>query len=567
MFGRLKSKDASQDPKGHSHVNGIVHLVDRCRDLRRQLKESRRSTAVDPFPNLAGTIPSKDVCHKLVIAYLKSIESIYRILHVPTFWAQLDHHWDSIDQSPPLFRIKLLLVMAIGSAFTPSKALPSEFRADSTRWTHAAQWLLTGPSERMTFNLDGLQIRCLLFFACQTNAVGTKASRWMFAASVRRSAYVLGLHRDPSHFPDLAPLECELRRRLWATVMEIDVQAAFDANMPYDALTNASDCGPPMSLSDGEAEETGLAQLRDHVGEQPSQTVLQVLLFRYLPLRIAVIRFINATTDEYAYAEALRLGSDLRVMRREIQAFLESSRQDSQILSDPFAIFHAKYLDSMALRYTLFLNRPFAIEAMQDPRFYYSRKECCDASFALLTPIANGDLFPGGIYNLPPGTIGSVSGAVSFDAIIYLCLELTRQFEEQGPQQPSYLRDVSQDSRAQIISLLRKVRDRLMDSISEGDTSLKKFIFLASALSQIEATAAGRPAEHALAETLQTSLEQCKNMLLKHIAVEDIPAEADFSDMFDMNMPLPEFGVLEDIESWLQSSTEVNEFGQGVVGL
>ena len=159
---------------------------------------------------------------------------------------------------------------------------------------------------------------------------------------------------------------------------------------------------------------------------------------------------------------------------------------------------------------------------------------------------------------------------MNFDAIIYLCVELIKQLEEQGPRHlhgHTYIRDVSQDSRNQILSLLQRVRDRLLESISQGDTSLKRFIFLASALSQFEATAAGLPAERALTETLKNSLEKCQALLLQHLPADRDLTEPDFSDTFGMNGPLPDFGALEDIEQWLQSpSDSMNDFASTMGG-
>jgi hypothetical protein len=145
------------------------------------------------------------------------------------------------------------------------------------------------------------------------------------------------------------------------------------------------------------------------------------------------------------------------------------------------------------------------------------------------------------------------------------------QFEEQGPQRPgsrSIFKDVAQDSRDQILDLLRRVRDRLLEPIAEGDTSLKKFIFLASALSQIEATAAGKPAERALAETLEKSLEQCQSLLLQHLPASAGPYEPDFSTMFGVNGQLPDFGAFgfQDIESWLQSPLEISGVDSSIGG-
>jgi hypothetical protein len=474
--------------------------------------------------------------------------------------------------APLCFRIKFLLVIAIGSAFIPLSSPTDNVRTDIANWIHAAQWWLSGPAERMTFSIDGLQIRCLLLLACYVNSIGTKASRWVLAASVRRVACSLGLHRDPSLFPNMTRLDAEIRKRLWATILELDVVTSLDANMPSDVCREASDCGQPSDISDKELHESDSALLPANERRQPSHTALQALLLGYLPLRLNVLSYLNSAVDDYSYEAALKLGTELRGMRRHVQSFFEQGGQRSSSSSpDSAAIFHARYLDSMILRYLLFLYRPFAMKAMHDPRFYFSRKECCEASLALLIPIAESEPSQTDREHLPTGSIASAAGNLSFDAVIYLCLELTVQFEEQGPQRPgsrSIFKDVAQDSRDQILALLRRVRDRLLEPIVEGDTSLKKFIFLASALSQIEATAAGKPAERALAETLENSLEQCQSLLLQHLPASAGPYEPELSAMFGDNGQFPDFGLFgfQDIESWLQTPLEISGVESSIGG-
>ncbi len=43
---------------------------------------------------------------------------------------------------------------------------------------------------------------------------------------------VMGLHTDPTGVPGITPYQIEMRRRLWATILEMDLQASMTAGMP-----------------------------------------------------------------------------------------------------------------------------------------------------------------------------------------------------------------------------------------------------------------------------------------------------------------------------------------------
>lgn len=68
--------------------------------------------------------------------------------------------------------MKLVLMLAIGTAFYPDRGEFERIRRLAQTWIYAAQWWLAGPSENSTLNLDGLQVFCLLLLARQTNSLG-----------------------------------------------------------------------------------------------------------------------------------------------------------------------------------------------------------------------------------------------------------------------------------------------------------------------------------------------------------------------------------------------------------
>lgn len=100
---------------------------------------------------------------------------------------------------------KALLVIGMGSVFRQDPEKRSYARRLVRRWLYAAQWWLTGPSEKSARNLDGLEGYCLMLLCRQVNSLD-KESIWIAAGSLVRFACSLGLHRGPRHFPSLGPL-------------------------------------------------------------------------------------------------------------------------------------------------------------------------------------------------------------------------------------------------------------------------------------------------------------------------------------------------------------------------
>jgi hypothetical protein len=130
----------------------LTNVVKECRALRKSIKSHRAVTLDDPVPDLRSTIPPQPVCEELVQCYLRTFEPIYRVLHVPSFWESYRIFWTEPQSSPMSFLMKLVLILAIGTAFYPdhTSALDNRFTRLKPKWVYAAQWWLTGPSEETT---------------------------------------------------------------------------------------------------------------------------------------------------------------------------------------------------------------------------------------------------------------------------------------------------------------------------------------------------------------------------------------------------------------------------------
>ena len=95
---------------------------------------------------------------------------------------------------------------------------------------HAQTWLGVA-YDKGQLGLVSVQVHCLLLLARQVNGLGGDLT-WVSAGALTRTAMSMGLHRDPNVFPNVTPFFAEMRRRLWLTVLELDVQASLDSGTP-----------------------------------------------------------------------------------------------------------------------------------------------------------------------------------------------------------------------------------------------------------------------------------------------------------------------------------------------
>lgn len=141
----------------------------------------------------------------MVRTYLTRFESVFRIVHVPSFWREYDDYWRNPGATETVIRLKIYLVIAIGSGIHEHSVGNGDIDSKARQWLYDAQEWLSGPLRKDRITVDGLQVQCLLILARQTLAVGGDLV-WISLGTVTRTAIQMGLHRDPKHFQKVSVL-------------------------------------------------------------------------------------------------------------------------------------------------------------------------------------------------------------------------------------------------------------------------------------------------------------------------------------------------------------------------
>ena len=189
-----------------------------------------------------------------------------------------------------------------------------------------------------------------------------------------------GLHREPSLLRGkISPFEQEMRRRLWATMVELELQMSLERGMPSSLNGISMDTRAPANVDDSGFEDSFSQQ--DPVShpwrEYTSASYLHVS-HRSVPLRIALSAVLNNTTplsfDEVRYHEQ-KIVHELNTLPQ--WAHSESPRERHSEVA-------AVLLDVQLRQYLILLHAPLARQAGYDPQYSYSRSVCLESSRMIL---------------------------------------------------------------------------------------------------------------------------------------------------------------------------------------
>lgn len=430
--------------------------------------------------------PPLEIAGVLAKLYFDSFESTHRILHAPSFWIDFER-WKSGEKLPVDTRLIVLLVISIGSSLSGEPPIGSGLSEDIFQWVHAAQAWLSGPMEKSQLCISGLQVYCLTILARQVLSISGDLT-WVSAGALLHQALQMGLNRDPSRLPRTSSVQAEIRRRLWATVLEIVLQASLDTAMNPRLSDEDFDVEPPTNVNDDELNSaTSMIPQRDSVY---TDATIQRLLLRSAPIRLRALKLLNGLHNTLYYPDVLQLS----------ESILEACEASKAVMKEfPTSQFRRNLLDYLQRRILLPLHCLFANQARTRPLFHYSLKRVFDTAVMIVAPAADptfsrlmcrgGSMFREGI------RYGS----------IIVGLEVLSQARVHADP-------ISKNN----VILLKELTQNLIDLSIEriqSETNVKNPMFLSMVMTQAETIEQGRPSQLIMAQAARDSLQGCYEIL------------------------------------------------------
>jgi Fungal specific transcription factor domain len=185
-------------------------------------------------------------------AYKDNVDPLFKLAHTPTREKQV---LQSASQLTSLSRhmecIMFSTYYAAVTSMSETDCLVSfgENKTDLlARYKFANEQALARADFLRTDSVYVLQA-ITLFLLCMRKHEDSRYI-WSMSAIAVRMAQGLGVHRDGSHYTNLTPFKQEMRRRLWWTVMQLDLRSSEDLGTDLAFYEMMSDAKLPRNLND-----------------------------------------------------------------------------------------------------------------------------------------------------------------------------------------------------------------------------------------------------------------------------------------------------------------------------
>jgi hypothetical protein len=553
MTYRLRVGDEGSDEEvpssqGRDVRVNIKILHQRCKELARSIKNARLDPPI-PFNELRSYMPPREIADELISHYLRTFESAFRVVHIPSFEKEYAEYWKNPSNANMVFVCQVFMAMAIGACFYRGPSDDGlELRSQAVRWIYAVEACLVAPGEKRRLTLAGLQAQCLTLLARQMLDVGGDLV-WMSAGYAIRAAIQMGLHRDPKHFPKMSTLHMELRRRLWCTLLELDIQSMLDSGTPPTISLDDFDTEWPSNIDDAEMSEATTTVVSSKPMTILTQATIQILIAKSYNVRADIVRRMNHFRSNLSYDDVLRLGTEVNSHFSEL-SYLRQMHQSSQPEQKVQPrIMDYNIVEQILHRVVLLIHRLFAVKAYTDPHFYFSRKVATETALALAQPELDPD------YSRMMDVGGGFLNAVVGHGAWTLCLELIKSLEDDIA---TYSVERNRAKRKPLKEAIRSMIELSARQIELHETNVKGHFFLSMAFAQVEAMERGTSLDDAMFEAAENSATKCFALLQGRLKSKIPALPSGISDEMVLESMIPSSGTVAemDIAFWQDPNIE-----------
>ncbi|KAJ0108949.1 hypothetical protein J7T55_005496 [Diaporthe amygdali] len=306
---------------------------------------------------------------RLCDIYFRSVDPLMKIVHKPTIEKTLNLFMVN-PADHPLSRTTEALFFAIYFAAVTSvqpdscmRQLGEERRLLAVQYKQAVEHALARADYLNSTSLESLQA-FMIYSTCLRNYAESRAS-WMLLALVHRLAQAIGLHRDGDG-SIFSPYEAEMRRRLWAQLIVLDVRAAQDRGTEAMVRQEETSTIPPTNINDEDFGPDTTVPLPQLAKEGPTDITFSLCTYHCSKLFL----YIHGPRSRFSKAthETTTPGSQVQPQVSEEDIIQRIKALEAQFLTaaadqpgHPQSAYAATVIRIASLVYWLSIQYPFQV--------------------------------------------------------------------------------------------------------------------------------------------------------------------------------------------------------------
>lgn len=342
-----------------------------------------------PEEYILSILPDREAIDGYVENYFRTVEQIYRLLHVPSFRREARAFW---VQDPEKKHVDWdwlsLFMMIIGLGYLTS---PNANMKRVKRLFRGAEICLMQTSFLLRPTIRSIKAICMMVISKHMGEMSCDEydSCSPLMGIVVRQAMSMGLHYDPAFSANAIPLfQAEMHRRLWATILQIEVQQSLTSGMPPLVRIDDFNTLPPLNLNDDDLDPLLSTEEDVIVNPRPdneyTDSSFQILLTQSLSPALEIVAEANSLSGTLSYAKVLELDARIRYILSQVSMLRSHLSNEPDETKRHPRLLQISMLEISLRRILVILHRQFTRAPTASAVFPASYWTLLESSLALL---------------------------------------------------------------------------------------------------------------------------------------------------------------------------------------
>ncbi|RDL35999.1 Fungal-specific transcription factor protein [Venustampulla echinocandica] len=418
-YGSIRIRESSVSYVSSAHWAAVLDSIAELRDHFEQEDESNTITsdtvqlqANFPSPQLLysgcpmhvtpasilESLPPRPVVDRLVSRYFNVLDMTSGVPHSGKFLREYEEFW-KCPQAVPIMWVGLLLgMMCLSTQFQQFFLAPANTLLVSGRSPQPSQ----APENYMAVDMLRERIIQCLILGHYTNggpyvmetlilyfmvevfpSKDTEPGIRVLVANIVQIAIQMGYHRDAKHFPNISPFAGEMRRRIWALIVQLDFTISSQMGLPRLVKESQTDVAEPRNLADSDFNEDTAELPPSRPETEVTPTLYTLAKLRLLSVGVEVAD-VATEPRPYSYSHVLKLDKQIDDARDALPPSMKWEGLASSLNVPSQVIIQRIWLEVCVQRLKIALHKKFLVASRLQQQYAYSRSTCRAAAIKIL---------------------------------------------------------------------------------------------------------------------------------------------------------------------------------------
>ncbi|KAJ5553395.1 Fungal-specific transcription factor protein [Penicillium frequentans] len=410
-YGSIRIQESGVSYVSSSHWAAVLDSIAELRDHLEQDVKLRETITYDPNPHLfpspqllysggcahvtiesiLESIPPRPVVDRLIARYFNDLDMASGVPHTGKFLREYEEFWKSPHETPVVWIGLLFSMMCLSTqvqdlfldAATPKQPRKSPNKANIFREKIIQCLILGHYTEGGPHVLETLSLYLMTeIFPSKDTAPGIR----ILVSTIITIATQMGYHLDAKHFSNISAFTAEMRRRMWALIVQMDFNISMQMGLARIIKSSQSDVAEPRNLFDSDFDESSSALPPSRPESENTPTLYTLAKIRLVTVGAEVA---DAATEPRicSYKHVLEVDELIEGYRVALPASMRWRGLESSLSVPAQVIIKSIWLEVCVQRLKIVLHKRFFVATQSrehQGKYPYSHSTCLKAATNIL---------------------------------------------------------------------------------------------------------------------------------------------------------------------------------------